>query len=70
MKKIFTILGLLALMLTSCSPYQLVNSEVYNDADLSQYHTFRIVTPDMGKLPPGMAGQPHQNLADRSISIR
>lgn len=63
MKKIFTILGLLALMLTSCSPYQLVNSEVYNDADLSQYHTFRIVTPDMGKLPPGMEMVTYYNIA-------
>lgn len=63
MKKIFTILGLLALMLTSCSPYQLVNSEVYNDADLSQCHTFRIVTPDMGKLPPGMEMVTYYNIA-------
>lgn len=63
MKKIFTILALLALMLTSCSPYQLVNSEVYNDADLSQYHTFRIVTPDMGKLPPGMEMVTYYNIA-------
>ena len=63
MKKIFTILGLLARMLTSCSPYQLVNSEVYNDADLSQYHTFRIVTPDMGKLPPGMEMVTYYNIA-------
>ncbi len=63
MKKIFgTLLATLAL-LTGCSPYTLVNSEVYNNADLSQYRTFRIVTPDEGKLPPGMQMVTYYNIA-------
>ena len=39
-------------ILSSCSPYNPVTSTTYNDADLSNYSTFRIVTPDEGKLPP------------------
>jgi len=62
MKKFLTLIGLVAL-LSACSPYQLVNSEVYNDADLSQYSTFRIVTPDMGKLPPGMEMVTYYNIS-------
>lgn len=50
-------------MLSACSPYQLVNSEVYNNADLSQYSTFRIVTPGMGSLPPGMEMVTYENIA-------
>ncbi len=47
MKKIFGLLVLaFGLLLSGCSPYALVNSEVYNNANLSTYHTFRIVTPD------------------------
>ena len=53
MKKILSLLAVM-LMMAACSPFALVNSEVYNNADLAQYRTFRIVTPDMGKLPPGM----------------
>ena len=62
MKKLFSMLALL-FMLGACSPFQLVNSEVYNNADLAQYHTFRIVTPDMGKLPPGMQMVTYYNIA-------
>ncbi len=60
-KYIFIILG--ALMLASCSPFALVNSEVYNDADLSSYKTFRIVTPADGHLPPGMEMVTYYNIA-------
>ncbi len=58
-------LGLFTVILavTACSPFTLVNSEVYNDADLASYSTFRIVTPDMGKLPPGMAMVTYYNIA-------
>ena len=62
MKKLFSMLALL-FMLGACSPFQLVNSEVYNNADLAQYHTFRIVTTDMGKLPPGMQMVTYYNIA-------
>ena len=62
MKKLLSLIGLIA-MLTACSPYSLVNNEVYNDADLSQYSTFRIITPGMGKLPPGMEMVTYYNIA-------
>lgn len=51
------------LTLCGCSPYALVNSEVYNDADLASYKTFRIVTPDEGKMPPGMQMVTYYNIA-------
>lgn len=63
MKKICFILGLLGLLVSACSPYTLVNSESFNSADLRQFHTFRIVTPDMGSLPPGMEQVTYYNIA-------
>ena len=52
------------LFMTGCSPYTLVNSETYNDADLASYKTFRIVTPDSDhKLPPGMQMVTYYNIA-------
>jgi hypothetical protein len=65
MKKILSF-GLMALLLSTligCSPFTLVNSEVYNNANLSQYNTFRIVTPGDGKLPPGMEMVTYYNIA-------
>ncbi len=53
----------MSLLLTGCSPYALVNSETYNGANLSDYHTFRIVTPDMGSLPKGMGMVTYYNIA-------
>ena len=52
-----------ALVMAGCSPFALVNSETYNNADLADYHTFRIVTPDEGRLPPGMAMVTYYNIA-------
>lgn len=64
MKKFLTLLAVAAgLALTGCSPYTLVNSETYNGADLAQYHTFRIVTPDQGNLPDGMQMVTYYNIA-------
>lgn len=62
-RMLFIMIGAIALVMTSCSPFALVNSEVYNDADLSQYHTFRIVTPDEGSLPHGMQMVTYYNIA-------
>ena len=57
-------LALTAMVLSSCSPYTLVNSETYNNADLASYKTFRIVTPDSEhKLPPGMEMVTYYNIA-------
>ena len=50
-------------VLSGCSQYALVNSEVYNNADLAAYKTFRIVTPDDGKTPPGMQMVTYYNIA-------
>lgn len=67
MKKHIALLAVLAFMvslLSSCSPYTLVNSETYNNADLASYKTFRIVTPDQDKkLPPGMQMVTYYNIA-------
>lgn len=52
-----------ALGLSGCSPFTLVNSETYNNADLASYKTFRIVTPDEGNLPQGMAMVTYYNIA-------
>ena len=63
MKKLLGLMIVMAALLTGCSPYNLVTSTTYNDADLSAYHTFRIVTPDEGKLPPGMEIVTYSNIA-------
>lgn len=63
MKKCLSLLAFAVLLLTGCSPYTLVNNEVYNGADLASYHTFRIVTPDDGSLPPGMQMVTYYNIA-------
>lgn len=62
MKKLFPLLALI-LLLTGCSPYTLVNSETYNGADLRAYSTFRIITPDEGKMVPGMTYVTYYNIA-------
>lgn len=64
MKKIIiTLLGILGLLSSSCSPYTLVNSSVYNNSNLSAYKTFRIVAPPEGSLPPGMNMVTYYNIA-------
>lgn len=62
MKKLSPIL-LSTIFLFGCSPYTLVSNDTYNDANLSSYKTFRIVTPDEGKLPPGMQMVTYYNIA-------
>lgn len=64
MKKTLLMIAALASMaLTSCSTFSLVNSEVYNNANLADFHTFRIITPDEGSLPPGMEAVTYYNIA-------
>ncbi len=60
-KTIFLIL--LGVLLTGCSPFSLINSSVYNNADLGAYKTFRIVTPQEGKVPPLMGMIGYYNIA-------
>ncbi len=58
------LLAAIAVSFAGCSPFALVNSETYNDANLAQYRTFRIVTPGTeGKLPPGMQMVTYYNIA-------
>ena len=50
--------------LAGCSPFTLVNSEVYNNANLADYHTFRIVEPrSASDLPNGMQMVTYYNIA-------
>lgn len=64
MKKILLMtLAVAAMILGGCSPFSLVNSETYNDADLASYRTFHIVTPADGQLPPGMQLVTYYNIA-------
>lgn len=62
MKQLLAIAFALTL-LAGCSPFALVNSETYNNADLADYKTFRIVTPDDGSMPPGMTMATYYNVA-------
>lgn len=57
------LLSVILMTLTGCSSYTLINSESYVGADLSSFHTFRIVTPQDGKLPPGMSMVSYYNIA-------
>ena len=59
-----------ALGLGGCSPFTLVNSETYNNADLAAYKTFRIVTPDDGALPEGMQMVTYYNIAAAIRELR
>lgn len=64
MKKFYLLIAaFVGLVLSGCSEYQLVNSQIYNGAQLSDYHTFRIVTPADGSLPPGMEMVTYYNIA-------
>ncbi|MCM1075847.1 MAG: DUF4136 domain-containing protein [Bacteroides sp.] len=63
MKKLSGLIAFMALLLASCSPFNLVTSTTYNDANLRDYSTFRIVTPDDGTLPPGMEKVTYYNIA-------
>lgn len=59
-----SLVGAIALGLSSCTPFALVNAETYNGANLADYHTFRIVTPsDSVKLPPTMTEVTYYNIA-------
>lgn len=65
MKKSLYLLSILVagLLLNACSPYSLVNTETYQNADLASYSTFRIITPSEGKIPPGMQLVTYYNIA-------
>lgn len=54
----------LIILLSSCSSYSLVNSEVYDNAELAEVKTFHIVDLRKGKLPPGMEQSTYDDIAD------
>lgn len=58
----FAFVAILA-TLTGCSSYSLINSESYVGANLNSFHTFRLVTPNDGDLPPGMSMVSYYNIA-------
>lgn len=65
MKKTISIILAVAaalLALSGCSSYTLTNSEQYVGANLSDFHTFRLVTPSDGDLPPGMSMVTYYNI--------
>ncbi len=50
--------------LTSCSPYTLIDTQTYNNANLAEYSTFRIYYPtEAADLPPGMDMVTYYNIA-------
>lgn len=64
MKKLILFATTLVLLATTgCSQFSLVNSETYNNANLAQYHTFRIVSPADGHMIPGMQMVTYYNIA-------
>ena len=68
MKRLFFLVSFAFLLLfSSCSPFSLVNSTVYNNSNLASYKTFRIVTPADGSMPPIMSMVGFYNIA---VSIR
>ena len=62
-KLILTLVCLLGLIFTSCSPFTLVNSTIYNNSNIGEYKTFRIVAPPEGSLPPRMTMVTYYNIA-------
>lgn len=60
---LFFSLTALLLALTGCSSYSLINSESYVGANLNSFHSFRLVTPNDGDLPPGMSMVSYYNIA-------
>lgn len=62
-KSLLALVALITLGLSSCSTFSLVDSQVYNNANLADFHTFRIITPGEGKLPPGMELVTYYNIA-------
>lgn len=65
MKKGIYLLALVsAFLFVYCSPYTLLDSTVYNGANVSAVKTFRIAEPEKGQLPPSMTMTDYENIAD------
>ncbi|MDE6273370.1 MAG: DUF4136 domain-containing protein [Muribaculaceae bacterium] len=59
---LFAVVAVL-LGMTGCSSYSLINSESYVGENVASFHTFRMVTPSDGHLPPGMSMVSYYNIA-------
>lgn len=64
MKKLYAILAAAGALFafSSCSTFSLVNSEVYNNANMASFHTFRIISPSEEALPPSMEAVTYYNI--------
>ncbi len=63
-KLVFSFIVLASLVMWGCSPYTLLNSTVYNNADVQMFKTFRIATPQEDMLPPKMSMTDYYNIAN------
>lgn len=54
---------LFVVLLSSCSPYTLVENKTLNNADFSQYRTFRIAPAD-GDIPRYLSRTDYQNITN------
>jgi hypothetical protein len=65
MKKLsFLLIAVCAICLWGCSPYSLLNSTTYNDANVAAFKTFRIATPQNDQLPPKMTMTDYYNISN------
>lgn len=61
MKNLLFIVGLLTL--AACSSYSVLDSRVYNNADLTEYKTFAIAEPEQTNFPAQMTMRDYDALA-------
>ena len=65
MKKLIFLLLIAGGIITwGCSPYTLLNSTVYNNADISAIRTFKIATAQNDQLPPKMSMTDYYNISN------
>ena len=65
MKKLFlSLIVLCGIIISGCSPYTLLNSTVYNNADISSIRTFRMATAQQDQLPPKMTMPDYYNISN------
>ncbi|MEG1585439.1 MAG: DUF4136 domain-containing protein [Bacteroidales bacterium] len=62
MKKLF-FLFMALIAFTACSTFSVLDSRVYNNADLANYHTFAIAQPEQSNFPAGMTMRDFDALA-------
>lgn len=63
-KLIFLLVVLAGFIAWGCSPYTLLNSTVYNNADVGSIRTFKIATPENDQLPPKMTMTDYYNISN------